>query len=159
MSTDRDLRTLVGYNLQRAQTAVMTGVNKTLKPFGLRRATYSVLSVVVETPGLRQVDVSEVLAIERPNLVQTIDSLEKAGWITRSRAEGDRRAYELYPTDAGRTHYAKAHAALSAFDKRLTAALDQAAVWALIDGLNAVEAAGPSAELAEDRRDDVVQTT
>ncbi|MEX3016785.1 MarR family winged helix-turn-helix transcriptional regulator [Gymnodinialimonas hymeniacidonis] len=152
MTRDADLRRLVGYNIQRASSAVMGAVNRVLKPFGLRRASYSVLSVVVETPGLRQADVSEVLAIERPNLVQIIDGLEKAGWITRRRVEGDRRAYELHPTLAGRAHYTEARGALQVFDGKLTAQLDEAAVWALIDGLNAVEAAGPGAEEGEVRR-------
>ena len=146
MSMDSALRRFTGYNLQRASSAVMGGVNRVLKPFGLRRASFSVLSVVVETPGLRQADVSEVLAIERPNLVQIIDELEHTGWISRRRAEGDRRAYELYPTDEGQAHFEAARRALAAFDRRLTAALDDAAIRALIEGLNAVEAAGPSAE-------------
>ncbi len=152
MSSDADLRRLVGYNIQRASSAVMGAVNRVLKPFGLRRASYSVLSVVVETPGLRQADVSDVLAIERPNLVQIIDALEQAGWISRRQAEGDRRAYELHPTLAGRAHYTEARGALMAFDAKLTSALDQPAIWALIDGLNAVEEAGPEAEEGEARR-------
>ncbi len=149
---DADLRRLVGYNIQRASSAVMGAVNRVLKPYGLRRASYSVLSVVVETPGLRQADVSDVLAIERPNLVQIIDGLEKAGWITRRRVDGDRRAYELHPTLAGRAHYTEARGALEAFDAKLTASLGDAAVAALIDGLNAVEGAGPEAEEKEAQR-------
>ncbi|MEJ6390820.1 MarR family winged helix-turn-helix transcriptional regulator [Gymnodinialimonas ulvae] len=149
---DSELRRLVGYNIQRAHSAVMGAVNRVLTPFGLRRASYSVLSVVVETPGLRQADVADVLAIERPNLVQIVDALERAGWITRRRAEDDGRAYELHPTLAGRAHYTEARGALVAFDGKLTAGLDEPAVWALIDGLNAVEAAGPEAE-AEDKEE------
>lgn len=143
---DSDLRRFVGYNIQRAHSAVMGAVNRVLTPFGLRRASYSVLSVVVETPGLRQADVAQVLAIEPPNLVQIVDHLETAGWITRRRAEDDKRAFELHPTLAGRAQYTEARGALAAFDDKLTAELDEAAVRALIDGLNAVEAAGPEAE-------------
>ena len=93
MSHDSDLRGLVGYNIQRAASAVMGGVNRTLAPFGLRRASYSVLSVVVEHPGLRQADIAGALAIERPILVQIVDDLEGEGWIERRRADGDRRAF------------------------------------------------------------------
>lgn len=146
MSTDSDLRRLVGYNIQRAQSAVMGAVNRVLATYGLRRASYSVLSVVVQTPGLRQADVSDLLAIERPNLVQVVDHLEQAGWLTRRRTDADRRAYELHPTDAGRARYFEARGALTDFDCKLTATLDEPAVQALIDALNAVEAAGPAAE-------------
>jgi DNA-binding MarR family transcriptional regulator len=149
---DSDLRRLVGYNIQRAHSAVMGAVTRVLAPYGLRRASYSVLSVVVETPGLRQADVAEVLAIERPNLVQIVDALEQAGWITRRRTETDRRAYELHPTMAGRAHYTEARGALATFDGKLTATLDEPAVWALIDGLNAVEIAEPETEEREARR-------
>ncbi len=152
MSTDSDLRRLVGYNIQRAQSAVMGAVNRVLATYGLRRASYSVLSVVVQTPGLRQADVSDVLAIERPNLVQIVDDLEQAGWIARRRADADRRAYELHPTVAGRARYIEARGALTDFDGKLTASLDESAVRALIDGLNAVESAGPEAEDREVNR-------
>lgn len=150
---DAELRRLASYNIQRAASAVMGSVNRVLAPFGLRRASYSVLSVVVTSPGLRQTDLAETLAIERPNLVQIVDRLEAAGWIARRKPERDRRAYELHPTIAGRAHYVNASAALTAFDRRLTAALDGRARQALIDGLNAVEAAGPGADETEGRHD------
>ncbi|WP_224813556.1 MarR family winged helix-turn-helix transcriptional regulator [Hasllibacter sp. MH4015] len=145
---DADLRRLIGYNIQRASSAIMGAVNAVLTPFELRRASYSVLSVIVGQPGLRQADLSEVLAIERPNLVQIVDMLEKAGWITRRRADMDRRAYELHPTPAGADHYARARAALEAFDTRMTCALSDEALAALTKGLNAVERAGPGARAA-----------
>ena len=140
---DAELRRLVGYNIQRASSAIMGSVNRILAPFGLRRASYSVLSVVVETPGLRQADISDTLAIERPNLVQIVDVLERAGWIERRPVEGDKRAYGLHPTMDGRLHYHEARSALGAFDAQLTAALDKAERGALIAALRAVETSEP----------------
>lgn len=136
---DDDLRGLVGYNIQRASSAIMGAVNRVLTPFGLRRASYSVLSVVVGTPGLRQADISDALAIERPNLVRIVEGLERAGWIERRQVAGDRRAFGLHPTAEGRAHYAKARAALSAFDARLTETLGPTGRATLIAGLNTVE--------------------
>lgn len=131
----------------------MSGVNRLLKQHGLRRASYSVLSVVVCNPGMRQADIADTLAIERPNLVQVVDDLEKAGWITRNRPENDRRAYEVHPTSTGQCHYAKVRDALSQFDAKLTEMMDDAARNVLIEGLNTVEAAGAGPDVKEGKYD------
>ena len=151
---DADLRRLAGYNIKRASGAIMAGVNRTLAPFGLRHTTYSALSVIAASPGLKQVDLSEILAIERPNLVQIIDELEAAALITRTRSAGDRRAYELHVTLPGRRKLQHASAALTDFDARLTDGLTDLERDLLITALQRVEGngAGLAAEEEGDAR-------
>lgn len=154
MSGDADLRRVVGYNIQRAHTAIMGEVNRTLAPFGLRRATYSALSVIAGTPGLKQADLSAILAIERPNLVQVIDELASASLITRKRLSEDRRAWALRATLPGKRLLAQADAALMAYDTQLTRDLSDQEREALIRALQRVEANGPprmEEELDDDR--------
>jgi DNA-binding MarR family transcriptional regulator len=98
---DQTLRHITGYQLRRATSAAMPEVNKVLEEFGLRRSTYSSLVVIVANPGLNQGQLADALAIERPNVVQIIDQLEKEKLVRRERSSEDRRAYALKPTPRG----------------------------------------------------------
>lgn len=100
--TDASLREFVGYHMKRAFNVVVHDLNDTLKPFELRMITYSALILIVDNPGLRQSQLADALAIERPNLVVIIDELERRELITRDRVPTDRRAYALMATEAGR---------------------------------------------------------
>lgn len=142
---DAALRSLVGYNVKRANSAIMGDVERVLGRFGLRRTTFSALSVVSDNPGLRQSELAEVLAIERPNLVQIVEELLRPGWIVRERDAADRRAYRLSASAEGTHRLTQAGTALSAYDARLTKGMDAAERAALISALRKVEANGAEA--------------
>lgn len=120
---DRNLRPLTGYQLRRATSATMPGVNKVLSEFGLRRSTYSSLVVIVSNPGLNQGQLADSLAIERPNLVQIVDQLERAKLVVREKSAEDRRAYALKPTPKGAELEALSTKALQRHDAVLTKGL------------------------------------
>ena len=147
---DAELRKLVGYSVKRANSALMGSVERLLGCHGLRRTTFSALSVIAGSPGLRQVDIADVLAIERPNLVQILDELQRSGLIERVRHSTDRRAYMLNITDAGRTRLAEANAALMAYDRNLTKGLSASERAALIAALRRVEDNGAEAWEGQD---------
>lgn len=138
-AADATLRGLTGYRMQRAAIKAMGAVNAALAPFGLRRSTFSALAVVADTPGLRQAQLAEALAIERPNLVQIVDDLEAAGLLVRETAEGDRRAYALQATARGRRVYAEALARLRRVEQALTRGLSPAQTEALHRALQLIE--------------------
>jgi DNA-binding MarR family transcriptional regulator len=144
-ATDEQLRALVGYNIKRANSGIFAGVEGTLAPFGLRRTTYSALSVIVENRQIRQSELAEVLAIEKPNLVQILDELQGAGLIARARDAADRRVYLLSATAKGEARVAEASASLRAYDDRLTAGLSPEERAALIAALRRIEDNGPEA--------------
>lgn len=139
---DKTLRDLAGYTMKRAFSAIQSDLNTTLKPFGLRMTTFSALVVIVDNPGLRQSKLAEVLLIERPNLVVIVDELERSELISRDRAKGDRRAYELSATLKGRQLCDKACIAVRAHDARMTEGLSEDECQALIAALRKVEANG-----------------
>lgn len=142
---DARLRRLVGYNIKRANSALMGDVERVLGRFGLRRTTFSALAVVVDTPGLRQAALAEVLAIEPPNLVQIVEELLRPGWLLRERDGSDRRAYLLRASAEGQRRLAQADAALNAYDARLTEGFTAAERAALIAALRRVERNGAEA--------------
>lgn len=153
MSRDAELRRLVGYNVKRANSAIMGDVERILGRFGLRRTTFSALSVIATNTGIRQSDLAEVLSIERPNLVQILDELQRPGWIERARDTADRRVYLLSATDGGVACLGEASAALSEYDARLTRGLSAGERAALIAALQCVEGNGGMAWEGQDAGD------
>ena len=143
--TDSGLRAFAGYTMKRAFNAIRADVTVALQPFGLRMVTFSVLSVIVENPGLRQSELADVLAIERPNMVALVDELVREGLILRERAAEDRRASALSPTARGREIYGQAFKAVSAHDRHMTRRLSPAARRELIAMLKDIERAGGEA--------------
>ncbi|MCO6384056.1 MAG: MarR family transcriptional regulator [Vannielia sp.] len=140
--SDEGLRGHVGYNMKRAFHMIQIDVNATLAAYGLRMVTFSALVVVAENPGLRQSQLAEILAIERPNLVVILDELEQAGMLTRDRAPDDRRAYALHVTAQGLAVVEEARLAVQEHDRRMTEGLSEAELNLLISALRRIERNG-----------------
>lgn len=140
-ASDATLRQFSGYAMKRAFNVVQAEVNAALAPHGLRMLTFSALVIVVDNAGLRQSQLADALAIERPNLVLLVDELERAGLIRRNRASGDRRAYALTPTDAGRILCAEALVSVRAHEAQITGPLTDSERLALNRALNVIEMA------------------
>jgi DNA-binding MarR family transcriptional regulator len=118
------LNGFMGYHLKRASNLMITDLNATLKPFGLRLLSYTALVFIVDNPGMRLSSLAKAMDVERPNLVVIIDMLESREMINRERVQTDRRAYALNITLAGRQLCEKATAAVRAHEERLTRDLD-----------------------------------
>lgn len=136
---DSTLRQLVGYNMKRAFNAVQADLARTLRPFELRMITYSALVIIADNPGLRQSQLADALAIERPNLVVIIDELEKKGLISRKHTLSDRRAYALEITPLGQELNDNAVVAVSEHEQNLFKDMKQEERETLLRLLNAAE--------------------
>ena len=136
---DKLLRELTGYRLRRANMAAEAKFNRLFADYGLRRTTFSVLSLVVDNPGLRQSDLAAALSIERPNLVQIIDELEAEGLMVREVAANDRRAYALQATVVGRRMFSKVMAGARTCDSDLTQGLSSDQINVLQIALDLIE--------------------
>ncbi|MEV6768320.1 MarR family transcriptional regulator [Nocardia sp. NPDC051030] len=60
-----------------------------------------VLTYLAENGDITQQEMADALAIDRSEVVRLIDSVEKAGLVTRNRDPQDRRKYRLAITAAG----------------------------------------------------------
>lgn len=143
---DRSLRELTSYRLHRTAVAVLSEFNAVFASFGLRRTTFSALALIVDRPGLRQGQLADALAIERPNIVHIVDELEAAGLVKRLPATGDRRAYALQPTPMGRQQFLDAMSAVRERDVRLTNDLTPEQIDALLTALTALQQNATSTE-------------
>ena len=65
---------------------------------GVTRAQWKVLFKLTRTPGLRQVELADMLELEPITLCRIVDRLEEAGLVERVRDPDDRRAWRLHVT-------------------------------------------------------------
>ena len=65
---------------------------------GVTRAQWKVLFKLTRTPGLRQVELADMLDIEPITLCRIVDRLEEAQLVERTRDPEDRRAWRLHVT-------------------------------------------------------------
>lgn len=65
---------------------------------GVTRAQWKVLFKLTRTPGLRQVELADMLELEPITLCRIIDRLEEARLVERVRDPDDRRAWRLHVT-------------------------------------------------------------
>ena len=66
---------------------------------GVTRAQWKVLFKLTRQPGLRQVELADMLDIEPITLCRIVDRLEEAGLVERTRDPADRRAWKLAVTE------------------------------------------------------------
>jgi DNA-binding MarR family transcriptional regulator len=69
---------------------------------GVTRAQWKVLFKLTRRPGLRQVELADILELEPITLCRIVDRLEEAGLVERTRDPEDRRAWRLHVTEKAR---------------------------------------------------------
>jgi DNA-binding MarR family transcriptional regulator len=92
----------IGFLLSKAAGLVTADFEDALRAYGIRPREYGVLTLVEERGPQSQQRISERLQIDRTTMVAIIDSLEKAGLVTRVRDPEDRRRYAVTLSDRGR---------------------------------------------------------
>lgn len=77
--------------------------NRRARCHGVTLAQAKVLLRLTREPGMRQVELAEVLEIAPMTLVRLLDQLVRAGHVERRPDPADRRAFRLYVTPAAKT--------------------------------------------------------
>lgn len=93
----------------------------------LKPMHYGVLVVLADAGPVTQQVVGARLGIDKSTMVVVVDHLEGRGLVERRRNPGDRRAYELTLTDAGRHTLAMAGPLVAGVEEAVLAPLDEAA--------------------------------
>jgi DNA-binding MarR family transcriptional regulator len=68
---------------------------------GVTRAQWKVLFRLTRQPGMRQIELADMLDIEPITLSRIVDRLEEAGLVERVADPADRRAWRLHVTAGG----------------------------------------------------------
>jgi MarR family transcriptional regulator for hemolysin len=77
---------------------------------GVTRAQWKVLFRLARHPGMRQIDLADMLDIEPITLSRIVDRLEESGLVDRVADPADRRAWRLHVTERAQPLIAKLRA-------------------------------------------------
>ena len=108
----------LGFLLRLAQLRSFADFFAAMGPLGVRPGEISVLMVLAENPGIRQGVLAEALSIKRAHMAKMVRALEESGVIRRTVPEDDRRAMEMWLTEAGRARIEKLRPRFEAHETR-----------------------------------------
>jgi DNA-binding MarR family transcriptional regulator len=91
---------------------------------GVTRAQWKVLFKLTRTPGLRQVELADMLDLEPITLCRIVDRLEEARLVERTRDPEDRRAWRLHVTAEAKPLIEKLQAVGGQLAKQAFAGID-----------------------------------
>lgn len=115
----------VGFLLARSSGEAIRRTNAHLKPTGLRARQYSVLSVAIDTHGISQRELSDLLGLDPSLIVTLVDDLQSQGLVERRLDDRDRRNRLVAPTRRGRSLYKRARARVATAREEFLSHLDE----------------------------------
>ena len=99
---DTDTNRSIGYLLRDTSRRILRLTAERLEPHGITLPQYFALRELWQDEGLTQRELAHRVGILEPTIVATLDALETAGFVARSRSRDDRRKTHVLLTDAGR---------------------------------------------------------
>lgn len=130
-----ELDGLIGYALRRAQLKVFEDFYAALSVAGITPARFSALILIDANPGIGQTVLARSLNIARSGVVTLADTLESLGLVTRDPIAGDKRAYALNLTPAGRGTLKRVRDQVQVHEARVCAKLTKAEKALLLEML------------------------
>ena len=71
------------------------------KELHLHKGQYMFLTRICEKPGINQIDLSNLLKVDKTTTTKVIQKLIKAGYINKKKDDIDKRMWRLYPKEKG----------------------------------------------------------
>jgi DNA-binding MarR family transcriptional regulator len=90
-------------SILRTASELSHAADRFLREFKITQQQYNVLRILrgAGAEGLCRNEISARMVAATPDMSRLLDRMEKSGWITRERAEDDRRQVSTFITDAG----------------------------------------------------------
>jgi DNA-binding MarR family transcriptional regulator len=90
-------------SILRTASELSNAADKSLREFNITQQQYNVLRILrgAGAEGLCRNEISARMVAATPDMSRLLDRMEKSGWITRKRAEDDRRQVSTFITDSG----------------------------------------------------------
>lgn len=139
-----DLETSIGYLLKEASSALRAAMEAALRSHGMTITHYSCLELLAQRPGLSNSDLARGAFVSRQSMNVLLQSLERAGEVTRPAEAPVGKVLPTRLTPLGREHLAGASIAVRNVEARMLDRLgvrDQAEVRRLLSSLIASLAA------------------
>jgi MarR family transcriptional regulator, transcriptional regulator for hemolysin len=119
-ATEDSLSLLVG----RTAKGLSRAFDDVLVAAGGSSPVWQVLRVLSSGPHRTQADLAAVIGVRQPTLTHHLDAMERAGLVTRTREDANRRVQIVTVTEAGEQLFLRLRRAAASFDGRLRAGLD-----------------------------------
>lgn len=100
-------------------------LTEALESENLTLLQWAVLELVVDKPGMSQVELARAVGVEGPSLVRVLDGLERQGWLERQVDGEDRRVNRVYPVDAACHRMRQAQQAVATVQRRAVSRMDE----------------------------------
>ena len=90
-------------SILRTASELSYAVDQFFRPFDITPSQYNVLRILrgAGADGLCRNEISARMVTATPDMTRLLDRMEKAGWVTRKRAEEDRRQVSTHITKSG----------------------------------------------------------
>jgi len=90
-------------SMMRTASELSYAVDQFFRPFDITPSQYNVLRILrgAGVDGLCRNEISERMVTATPDMSRLLDRMENAGWVTRERAEEDRRQVSTHITRSG----------------------------------------------------------
>ena len=121
----------LGILVSRTAKALDRAFDDALGAVGGSGPTWLVLQALAEGGHRTQTELAAAVGVRQPTITHHLDTLERAGLVTRERAPGNRRAQAVTLTDAGEQRFLRLRRAAAAFEGRLHAGLEESDVTQL----------------------------
>ena len=92
---------VVGHLIGRARSALLTGLDGELEPFGVTGAQFAVLKNVADGVAETAADLCRTMHYDTGSMTRMLDRLEEKAVLRRERCTEDRRVVYLRITDTG----------------------------------------------------------
>ena len=100
----------IPFEIAETAHALRRAFDRRAASLGVTRAQWKVLFRLSRSPGLRQVELADMLDVEPITLSRIVDRLEEAGHVERIADPADRRAWRLQVTERAKPLVAKLRA-------------------------------------------------
>lgn len=126
----------LGYLLKHAHLRFSALTDAALGPFGIDSKDLGALRVLATGEPRSQLQVAQILGVDRTTMVALLDALERKGLVTRQPDPGDRRRNVVELTEQGRRTYAESRAVYRETEDAFLAVLDESGVAQLRHALS-----------------------
>jgi MarR family transcriptional regulator for hemolysin len=85
--------------LKKTHRLLLKRANELIKPYDINHAYTFILMELFNQDGLTQTELVQLIEVEQPTVVRTLDRMERDGFISRKPSTTDRRAVHIYLTE------------------------------------------------------------
>lgn len=87
-----------GYLINLLARQFIRSLDRRIETHGLMHGQFPALLMLWERPGLTQAEIARIVAVEQPTMANTLNRMERDGWVERRPDPEDRRRTLIYPT-------------------------------------------------------------